>query len=835
MVFRSTRCAEPDFVSLLILATSFLLPGTSAQAQKYLYNYSTVGTGKSPIGAIFADFNGDGRVDLATANMDNTVSVILGQPKGAFAPAISYPTGTSPYAFMAGDLRKDKRMDLVTVNMPNGIDSPGTVSVLLGNGDGTFQPHVDYSVGNYPVGVVAGDFNDDGKIDLAIANDNDNTVSILYGNGDGTFQSQVLVAVGSEPSSIGTGDFNGDGKADLITTCLGSGVVSVLLNDGTGKFTRVDSSSNIFGPDKSLVVSADFNGDGKLDVVISSKIQGQVYLLLGVGNGSFMAPAAVGTTALGQIYSLIAADVNNDGKTDLALGTVGPNGVFVLLGEGTGKFKPPIVSPISASESVAVADVNGDGRVDLATPVANFNLLAIVLGNGKGQFGLPETVAMSGTSSGPNATVAADFNGDGKLDLAVVESNFPNGQVSVELGDGRGKFGTPIISPLLSQAINNQDKALSGDFNGDGKPDLIVMDDYSNGFQVLLGNGNGTFQTPVDTKLNTSLSFATGDFNGDGKTDVVVSTVVNGQVLISIYLSKGDGTFTMGSQYAEFYGGPNVADVNGDGKQDLVLVSFGQPLLVMLGNGDGTFQKAIAGPAAFYNTAAMIKDFDRDGIPDIVVGTYNGIAFLKGNGNGTFQNPVYSNATFTFCCEIMTEDVNGDGKLDLVNNQYQTVFAMLGNGDGTFQPPFAYSANGQVYSGNIVVGDFNSDGIGDIGIIFDDLSSGKTDASLYLSRPTVAVFPSAVNFRSEKVGQTSPPISVQISSIGNRALLVSGITVTGNFLEQNNCGTKLRIAASCTIQVRFKPQTKGAQTGEVTVKDSALVGTQQIRLTGTGQ
>jgi hypothetical protein len=174
-----------------------LFPGTSAQAQKYLYNYSTVCTGKSPIGAIFADFNGDGRVDLATANRDNTVSVILGQPKGAFAPAVSYPTGTSPYAFVVADLWKDKKMDLVTVNMPNGIDSPGTVSVLLGNGNGTFKPHVDYSVGNFPVGVVAEDFNDDGKIDLAIANDNDNTVSILYGNGDGTFQSQVLVAVGS--------------------------------------------------------------------------------------------------------------------------------------------------------------------------------------------------------------------------------------------------------------------------------------------------------------------------------------------------------------------------------------------------------------------------------------------------------------------------------------------------------------------------------------------------------------------------------------------------------------------------------------------------------------
>jgi hypothetical protein len=782
--------------------------------------------------AVFDDFNGDGRIDLATMNGDNTVSVMLGQANAAFAAPVNYPTGSSPYAFLAADLRGDKKIDLITVNMPDGVDGPGSVSVLLGNGDGTFQPHVDYTVGEYPVGVVAADFNDDGKIDLAIANHDDNTVSILYGNGDGTFQAQVLVDVGSTPTSIATADFNGDGKADLITSCVGSGVVSVLLNEGKGKFTRVDSTTGLLGPDKSLVVIADFNGDGKLDAVISSQIEQQLYLLAGEGNGSFKAPAALGATTLGEIYTLIADDINKDGKTDLAFGAVGPDGLVVLLGEGSGKFKPPIISPIFAAGSIALADINGDGRLDLATPAETLDSVAIVLGNGQGAFGLPDTVAWSGPVYGPNSTVAADFNGDGKLDLAVLETNFPNGQISVELGNGKGKFASPVVSPLLSEGVNNDDRMLSGDFNGDGKLDLIVMDDYATGFQVLLGNGDGTFQTPVDTKLNTSLSFDIGDFNGDGKTDVVVSTIVNAQSLMSIYLSNGDGSFTLGAQYTGPYGGPSVADVNGDGKLDLVI--SGEQLLVMLGNGNGTFQNAIPGPEVNNSTQAIIRDFDGDGKPDFVAGTYEGIVFLKGNGNGTFQNPVYSIPIIQFCCEFTAEDVNGDGKLDLVSNEYQDVFAMLGNGDGTFQPPVTNSANGQIYSGNIVVGDFNSDGIGDIGLIFQDVTSGTTDVSLYLSTPTVAVSPSAINFGSVKVGQTSSAVPIQLTNVGNGSLAISGVTVSGDFLERSDCAKKIATDGTCSIKVQFKPEATGALTGEAIIKDNALGATQQILLTGTG-
>jgi len=827
------RCAPSVLVVFLVLVGYILLTGTAADAQAYLYNHSYFGAGNSPLGAVLADFNHDGRSDLAAVNYDNTVSVMLGAPKAAFSSPVSYPTGASPFTLIAADLRKNGQIDLVTVNMPNGIDQPGTVSVLLGNGDGTFQAHVDYTVGDFPEGIVAGDFNDDGKVDLAIANNNDGTISILYGNGDGTFQPQVAIGVGSEPTSIGTGDFNGDGKTDLIASCVGSGVVSVLLNTGGGTFTRVDTSSGLFGPDTSLVVTSKFTTSGSLDAVISSKIQQQLYLLKGEGNGSFMSPTALVGIGAGEIYSLVAADINHDGKTDLGYGSVGPDAFWVLLGNGSGKFSAPLPSPIFATESIALADINGDGFLDLVTPEESLNSVAVVLGNGKGQFGVAKTDNLSGTVYGPNSTVVADFNGDGKLDLAVAETNFPTGQVAVSLGNGQGSFGTPVISPLLSEAINNQDLMLSGDFNGDGKPDLIIMDDYSNGFQVLLGNGDGSFQTPVDTKLNTTLNFAIGDFNGDGKTDVVVSTFSNGQELISIYLGKGDGTFTLGAQYTEQYGGPIVADVNRDGKPDLVFV--GDPVFVMLGNGDGTFQKPITGPVVLAQSYAAVNDFNGDGAPDIAVATSSGLAFLKGNGDGTFQSPVYSDSTTLLCCQILAEDVNGDGKLDLVNNGGSGVLVLLGNGDGTFQLPFAYGVNGQAYTGNILVGDFNSDAIGDIGVVFEDATSGTIDASLYLSSPTIALFPTAINFGSIAVGKISPPASVRLSNVGNRKLSVSSIQISGNFVERNNCPKQLSIGKTCTIQVTFQPQSAGTQTGAIKISDNALGASQQISLTGVGK
>jgi hypothetical protein len=827
----NVRYRVSAFVILMLgisIATRLVL------GESFLYKRGGFATGSGPTGLIVADLNGDRRLDLAVTNFnDNTVSILLGTRNGTFATKVDYATGVSPAALVTADFRGDGNADLAIVN-----ENAGTVSVLLGNGDGTFEAHVDYPVGSYPLGIVAADFNSDGKIDLAVVNDNDSTVSILLGNGDGTFQSQMVVSVGTEPTSLGGGDFNGDGKVDLITANVSSGTVTVLLSKGDGSFTRVDSSSGIFAPNFSALVVGDFNRDGKLDVVVSS-INTQLVLLLGKGDGSLQAPAVIPSSQPDSIDSLLAADFNGDGRIDLVEEVLGGQ-MIVLLGNGDGTCQPPVFSSEGeGATGLASADINRDGALDLLVADPSLSTIDVLLGDGNGAFGNMKDISMAQTRYSPDAAVAADFNGDGKLDLAVAEVNFPNGQISVQLGKGNGTFGQSIVSPLISDGGNNGDLLLTGDFNGDGKPDLLLMDDYSIGFQVLLGNGDGSFQAAVDTSLSyTALSLAIGEFNGDGKADVVVTTNGStGNPSMNIYLGNGDGTFRQGAQYTvTFYTSVAVADVNNDGKGDLVVTSFGSPLEVFLGNGDGTFQNPISGPTALYSGGMVLQDFNGNGKLDMAVVTYGGIGFLAGNGDGTFQNPVYSNSMFQFCCQMAAIDVSGDGILDLVNVDAGVgVWVMVGNGDGTFQVPMSYGASGIVYSGTLGVGDFNSDGVGDIGMANQDLYTGQTTASLYLSIPSVNLFPTALKFGAEIVGKTSSAKNIALTNTGNATLKVSSITVTGDFLETTTCGAKLPIGKSCAISVSFKPRVKGLRTGTVSIVDNAQPSPQVIHLSGTGE
>jgi hypothetical protein len=424
---------------------------------------------------------------------------------------------------------------------------------------------------------------------------------------------------------------------------------------------------------------------------------------------------------------------------------------------------------------------------------------------------------------------------------AVAESNYPNGQVSVELGKGDGTFGQPIVSALSTTA--NPYIMLTADFNGDGKSDLLVSDNNGNGFQVLLGLGDGSFGTPVDTPLNYSISsWAVGDLNRDGKADLVGVVNNNGSPYLNVYLGNGDGTFRLGGQYIVYPSSyVSVADVNGDGNLDLVVGGpnyGGSSLLIFLGNGDGSFKNPIFGPSDNYTSQAVVEDFNGDGKLDVAIGTSHGVAFLAGNGDGTFGTQVYSNPGSQFSGFLIASDLNGDRKLDLATSggYYNSgVQVMIGNGDGTFGPPQEYDSPFNGYQLTAAAGDFNSDGVSDLAIPGQISSSNTPVVFLYLSTPSPNLFPTALNFGTVQVGKTSFPKKVKLANFGNSRLKISSITVSGDFLEKNNCGKGLALGKSCTIQVSFKPQAKGVRTGEVTITDNAPGRTQKVSLRGTGK
>ncbi len=811
--------------SLVLLSVAATFVPSTARAQAYLYGRADFQAGQNPAYVVVADFNGDGRLDMAvTNNQTNTVSILLGLPNGGFLLNGTYATGSSPFWLVAADFNGDKKLDLAVVD-----SGGGTISIFLGNGDGTLQGRTDYPVGENPDGIVAADFNGDGRIDLATLSTGDNALTLLLGNSNGTFDVQALIPVPQGSMALVGGDINGDGKADVV---LNNGsTIATLLSKGDGTFTEVDSQ----GAYAQNLVLGDFNRDGKLDLVMN--YYGSMYIALGNGDGSFQNPTSI-PNAPNASGPVLAGDFNHDHKLDLAVA-----GIAVLLGNGDGTFTGPVYSSSGAYPEV-VADINGDGELDLVAFTFS-GAVSVQLGNGAGGFTDSSSVGITSGSYVDNAATADDFNGDGKLDLAIAEGGYPNSQVYLERGKGNGTFKTPIVSPLSSSSTNPY-LMLSGDFNGDGKKDLVVLDDNGAGFQVLLGKGNGSFGAPVDNPLTDSVfSLAVGDFNRDGKADVVVTSGSNSNQSVSVYLGNGDGTFRLSMQnvvYQSSY--VTVSDVNGDGNPDLVVAGtnyYGSTnLLVFLGKGDGTFANPLFGPADSYSSQAAVADFNGDGKPDIAIATNSygnvGIAFMPGNGDGTFGTQVYSSPGSQLSGLVVVSDVNGDGRPDLVATPPNTgAIVAPGNGDGTFGTPVEFDVVSN-YRTIPAVGDFNSDGVGDLclpALVYN--GNYQSIVYLYLSAPAPNVWPTALKFAGVPVGQTSLPKKVKLGNIGNSRMKISAITVSGDFLEQNNCGKALAIGKSCTIQVTFKPRAKGIRTGELSITDNAPGGTQKVSLKGTGK
>jgi sugar lactone lactonase YvrE len=424
-VFLGTASVAGSASSAVALAVTgaYLTATTIAQsgtAGNYSLTATVVGTSPlltGPTGTVsFLDTSNANAVLGTSALGASTAGFSLAQATGS-----PVAVGSGPYGMATGDFNGDGFADFVVENY-----NSGTVSVLLGKGDGTFQPQVTYAVGNRPERVLVADLDGDGKLDLVVANTGSNTIGVLLGNGDGTFKAQVTYPCAS-PVGLGVMDINHDGVPDVVAGDYYSNTISVLLGNGDGTLKAAVTYAT--GSTPQTVAEGDFNGDGVVDVVVGNFAGATVGVFLGNGDGTFqtMVTYAVGT----QPQGVQVGDFNGDGKQDLGVANSGDGTVGVLLGNGDGTFQTQVTYPVGVQPvGLAIADFNGDGIEDITVGNTGQASLtqSVLLGKGDGTFAAQ--VAFP-AGNFPYGTTVGDFNGDGLPD--IVAANFNDGTATIFL------------------------------------------------------------------------------------------------------------------------------------------------------------------------------------------------------------------------------------------------------------------------------------------------------------------------------------------------------------------------------------------------------------------
>jgi hypothetical protein len=452
--------AFPRRIGILLAFAVLTSAAFSAQSNPVpLVNNPLVPDAIAPGGPRFTlTVNGSGFVSGAVLNWNSN-------PKATTFLSGSRLTAT----ILASDIATAGTASVTVKNPGNRVTSaPAFFSITDSTVSVAFNSPISSAFLGSILSVASGDFNRDGKLDLVVGL-NSFDVDILLGKGDGTFQSAVQYVTGGTAQAVATGDFNGDGNLDLVVATE-QGVVSVLLGNGDGTFQpHLDQDTSVLGTVR--VLTADFDGDGKLDLaILTDSTISSVYVLRGNGDGTFQPPS--GYVAGSYASAAVIGDFNADGRLDLAVTSTetksgGGGGIGILLGNGDGTFQRPFFYRVGLNpQSLVAADVNGDGTLDLVAANGGQNSISVLLGKGNGSF---QKAVGYLTGMNPVFVVAADFNGDGKLDVATCDVSLETGRsdISVLLGNGDGTFQPRLGFPEIAGSA-----LLTGDFNGDGKPDL---------------------------------------------------------------------------------------------------------------------------------------------------------------------------------------------------------------------------------------------------------------------------------------------------------------------------------------------------------------------------
>ncbi len=653
----------------------------------------------NPTGVVAGDFNGDGRADLALVSGDtNTVLVYLAAdtPMSWREPA-AYDTGLRPASIVTGDFNGDGIADLAA-GCSTGI------TILLGQGDGDFKPAPVYSQGAPVTGLVAGDFNGDGLSDLAAILAGTVSVSVSFGSG---FEIAWSRPITGDVRDLIAADLNNDRKLDLALVQN----AAVLLWPGKGDGT-LEEPLRIGAVGVSGICAVDLNNDSLTDLVTGGfeslfSPATPVLFYAGKAGGGFEDPVSIHAGG-GRV---VAGDFNGDGITDVIAYTTlvfpGERVDFTWIRGGT--FRSQLLDLIvqTSPNVIVAADLDGDSRAELLIIDSAADLLLSARGPGGGEF---ETAAI-GSSERLASVAAADFNRDGRADIAVINDSAR--EVWVFQSGRGGTYARTLTEKVAGSEPIYAARVATGDFDGDGNNDFVITD--TAGVRLFAGDGTGAWTAqPAAARGVPTWFAAAADLNGDRIDDLVLPS----KVLLGSRTRTFSEPLTVDLGRVPVGGTIAFADMNLDGKLDIIAATL-DALNLAIGNGNATFQV----PWSFNlspepRPEVAVGDFDGDGRTDAVASNVNGLWFFRGRTDGSFADrvaiPNWVRPPCFGCAArfLHAADFNRDGKLDLMVVTYAGLVFLAGVGDGSFRAPVSLALAQPVLAS--AMADLDGDGIPDL-------------------------------------------------------------------------------------------------------------------------